>query len=333
MNKQSIHPLIQKFFLQWLMAQRNVSPQTVKSYRDAFRIYLRYVNSRHQIPLNKITISNFDAEHILGFLTYLDEDRGNAPETINNRLAALHCFAKFLIFELPDYSDLLNRSLSVPYRKTQRRQVDVLTESEYAALKNACKTQTVLGCRDMLMLILLYNTGMRVSELVALKPGDIHANGQRDAYIHITGKGRKERSVPLWPKTAEYLLDYMYNNPVTDGCTIFRNNMNGCLTRSGVRYRLDSLQKQAAPNCPSLSKKKITPHTFRHTTALRMLQAGVDIAFIAIWLGHESITTTHKYLEADLQMKRKSLEKMGKPGHSHYDYQPDETVLTFLDSL
>lgn len=333
MNDKSIQVLIQKFFLERLMAQRQVSPQTVKSYRDTFRLYLRFMTLQHHISLTKMSISHFDAEHILEFLNYLDKDRGNAPETVNNRLAALHSFINYLLFERPEYSALLSRSLAVPFRKTQRRQMEFLTEDEFMALKGACKTNTALGSRDLLMLILLYNTGTRVSELLGLRPSDINVSNPNDAYIHIMGKGRKDRCVPLWRNTAEYLLAYMHDNRIDDDNTIFRNNVAGALTRSGVRYRLGCLQKQAAITCPSLVKKNVTPHTFRHTTALRMLQSGVDIAFIAIWLGHESLLTTHKYMEADLVMKRKSLEKLGNSGHSAYDYHPDESVLAFLRTL
>lgn len=333
MKNHDIQTLIQKYFLQRLMAQRNVSLETVKSYRDTFRLYLRYMEQNHRVPPTKMTIAHFDAEHILGFLAYLDEERGNAPKTINNRLAALHSFAKYLIFELPEYSGLLSRSLSIPFHKSEKRQMEFLTEDEFEVLKGACKTDTALGCRDMLMLLLFYNTGVRVSELVGLRLCDVHISSQKDAYIRILGKGRKERCVPLWKNTAEYLADYIRDNVCYEDSKLFANNVDGGLTRSGVRYRLDCLQKKAAEVCPSLAKKNVTPHTFRHTTALRMLQSGVDIAFIAIWLGHESIITTHKYMEADLEMKRETLEKMGKPGNSAYHYTPDESVMAFLDSL
>ena len=173
--------LIQKYFLQWLMAQRNVSPETIKSYRDTFRLYLKYIETRCGVPPTKMSISQFDADHILEFLAHLDKERGNSSKTINNRLAALHSFVKYLIFELPEYSGLLNRSLMVPFRKTEKRQMEFLTEDEFTALKGTCKMETVLGRRDMLMLLLLYNTGIRVSELVGLKLSDIHIDSQSTA--------------------------------------------------------------------------------------------------------------------------------------------------------
>lgn len=314
MKNKDIQTLIQNYFLQWLMAQRNVSPETIKSYRDTFRLYLRYTEKFCGITPAKMSITQFDADHILGFLSYLDKERGNSPKTVNNRLAALHSFVKYLIFELPEYSGLLNRSLMVPFRKATKRHMEFLTESEFAALKNACNTDTALGQRDMLMLLLLYNTGVRVSELMRLKLSDFHIDSQNtSAYILVRGKGRKERNIPLWKSTAKYLANYIRDHAHNKTGSLFANCLNGNLTRSGIRYRLGCLQKKASEVDPSLAKKNITPHTFRHTTALRMLQSGVDISTIAIWLGHESIITTHKYMEADLEMKRQTLEKWAIP--------------------
>jgi site-specific recombinase XerD len=333
-NDNSIQALIQKYFLQWLMAQRNVSPETVKSYRDTFRLYLRYLERHCSVAPMKMSAVQFDADHILGFLSYLDGERGNSSKTINNRLAALHSFVKYLTFELPEYSGLLNRSLMVPFRRTERRQMDFLTEDEFSAMKKACETDTILGRRDMLMLLLLYNTGVRVSELVSLRLNDINMdNRDSTTYLRIHGKGRKERRVPLWKSTSKYLADFIRGYDCNQTGHLFQNCTKENLTRSGVRYRLGCLRKIAAETAPSLAKKKITPHTFRHTTALRMLQSGVDISTIAIWLGHESILTTHKYMEADMEMKRKTLERMQDIGHPAYNYTPEASVLAFLDSL
>ncbi|MDR0239618.1 MAG: site-specific integrase [Deltaproteobacteria bacterium] len=334
MKNNDIQTLIQKYFLQRLMSQRNVSPETIKSYRDTFRLYLRHIETRCGVPPAKMSIVHFDADHILGFLAYLDKERGNCSKNINNPPSALHSFAKYLIFELPEYSGLLSRSLKVPFRKDEKRQMEFLTEDEFSALKSACNTDTALGRRDLLMLLLLYNTGVRVSELVGLRMGDIHIGSQHTAvYVRILGKGRKERHVPLWKSTAKYLADYMRDYARGEDCSLFANCTDGDLTRSGVHYRLGRLQEEASKTTPSLAKKNITPHSFRHTTAMRMLQSGADISTIAIWLGHESIITTHKYMEADLEMKRQTLEKMGNPGDSVCHFTPDDSIMAFLDSL
>jgi site-specific recombinase XerD len=292
---QSFQVLVQKFFLQWLMTQRNVSPETVKSYRDTFRIYVKHMESAHNIKPNAITINHLEAEYILGFLDSLEKSRGNQPKTINVRHSALNSFMRFLSFEIPEYSGLLSRSLMIPYRKEEKRLMDFLTKEEYQALVDACDPNSPLGHRDQLMLFLLYNTGVRVSELVGLKIQNIVMDaGGMPSYIHIYGKGRKERDVPLWKSTGAFLRKFMESHG-TDKCAkLFVNRTDGALTRSGVRYRLQELVKGASRSAPSLNQKTITPHTFRHTVALNLLQAGVDISTIAIWLGHESILTTHK---------------------------------------
>ena len=335
MRKQANLPmLLQKYFLQWLMTQRNVSPQTIKSYRDTFRLYLRYMESHYGLSPEKVSISEFDSDHILEFLTYLEKDRKNNPKTINSRLAAIHSFIKFLTFELPEYSGTLSKSLMVPFRKIERCQMEFLTESEFSASVNACEVKTALGNRDRLMLLLLYNTGIRVSELVGLKVSDVIMDSPNaGAYIRIYGKGRKIRQLPLWKTTTKYISNYVSGLKINSDESLFTNQMDSALTRSGVRYRLNCLQERASETSPSLAKKKITPHTFRHTAALRMLQSGVDISTIAIWMGHESILTTHKYMEADMEMKRQTLEKMSEPGRNSYHFVPKSSTLKFLDSL
>jgi integrase/recombinase XerD len=332
-RRNSFQFLIQKYFLQWMMAQRNVSPDTIKSYRDTFRLYLQHIETYCKVPPSSVTIHNFEAETILSFLDSLERDRRNQPNTINNRLAALHSFLKFLSFELPEYSGLLTRSLMIPFRKEEKRQMEILLKEEFQAMQDVCET-TVLGRRDKLMLLLLYNTGVRVSELISIRGRDIQidSNGIA-AYIRVHGKGRKERDVPLWKNTAKFLYEYLSTNHIRENDKLFMNCTENELTRSGVRYRIDCLKKKAAVSMPSLLKKNVTPHTFRHTTALHLLQSGVDISTIAIWLGHESIITTHKYMEADMDMKRQILEKMSEPSQKNYHFIPEDSVLTFLDSL
>jgi len=336
MNKYSkeFPALIQKFFLQWLMKQRNVSPETVKSYRDTFRIFIKYMETTYKLKPSAITIHYLEAEYILGFLDSLEKKRGNQPKTINIRLSAINSFLKFLSFEIPEYSGLLSRSLSIPFRKENKRQMDFLTKEEYQALVDACDTDSPLGRRDKLMLLLLYNTGIRVSELVGIEVPDIITDaGGLPAYIHIHGKGRKERDMPLWKSTAEFLRRFIVTTGTKTNSKLFVNRVNGELTRSGVRYRLNCLVKKASKTTPTMNRKVISPHTFRHTVALNLLQSGVDISTIAIWLGHESILTTHKYMEADMEMKKRTLEKIQEDGNDSFQFQPDDSTLAFLDSL
>ena len=333
-DKCSFQTLIEKYFLQWLMAQRNVSPETVKSYRDTFRIFLKYLKSVHKIEPSEITINCLEAEYILGFLNHLEKERGNQPKTINARLSAIGSFLRYLTFEIPEYSGLLSRSLMIPYRKEEKRELDFLTKEEYQALYDACESDSKLGRRDQLMLILLYNTGVRVSELVGLTARSVKMDASGlPSYIHIVGKGRKERDVPLWKSSAIYLRKFLDAYGKDNNNKLFVNRGDDALTRSGVRYRLSCLVDKASKSTPSLMCKTISPHTFRHTVALNLLQSGVDISTIAIWLGHESILTTHKYMAADMDMKRRTLEKVQEPGNNSFRFRPDNAILAFLDSL
>ena len=333
-DNKNFQALIQKFFLKWLMTQRNVSPETVKSYRDTFRIFIKYLGTTHNVKPSAITVNCLGVDYILGFLDSLGKERGNQPKTINVRHSAINCFLKFLSFELPEYSGLLSRSLMIPYRKEDKRQMDFLTKEEYQALLDVCEPDSDLGRRDRLMLILLYNTGVRVSELIGLRVKDIVLDaGGIPSYIHIHGKGRKERDVPLWKSTAVFLSKFMGSHDTDDNAKLFVNRINGALTRSGVRYRLKCLVNKASVSTPTMNRKVISPHAFRHTVALNLLQSGIDISTIAIWLGHESILTTHKYMAADMEMKRRTLEKLQEPGDNSFRFQPDDVVLAFLDSL
>ena len=333
-DNKSFQVLIQKFFLQWLMAQRNVSPETVKSYRDTFRIFIKHLEAAHKVKPSAITINNLEAEYIIGFLDYLEQERGNKPKTINARLSAIGSFLKFLSFEIPEYSGLLSRSLMIPYRIETKKEMDFLTKEEYGALWDACDSNSELGHRDQLMLIILYNTGVRVSELLGLKIRDIITNSDGlPSFIHVQGKGRKERDVPIWKSTAAFLRKFIQSHDAYNDTSLFINRNNEALTRSGVRYRLNCLVEIVSESTPSITRKTVSPHTFRHTVALNLLQSGVDISTIAIWLGHESILTTHKYMVADLEMKRRTLAKIQEPSGISYQFKPDDATLAFLAAL
>ena len=333
-DNKSFQILLQKFFLQWLMAQRNVSPETVKSYRDTFRIFIKHLEAAHKIKPSAIMINNLEAEYIIGFLDYLELERGNKPKTINARLSAIGSFLKFLSFEIPEYSGLLSRSLMIPYRIETKREMDFLTKEEYDALWDACDSSSELGRRDQLMLLILYNTGVRVSELLGLKIRDIITNADGlPSFIHVHGKGRKERDVPLWKSTAAFLRKFMQSHDADCNASLFINRTNEALTRSGVRYRLNRLVEMISESTPSITRKTVSAHTFRHTVALNLLQSGVDISTIAIWLGHESILTTHKYMVTDLEMKRRTLAKIQEPSGISFQFKPDDATLAFLATL
>jgi len=326
--------LLQKFFLKRMMDQKNASPETIKSYRDTFRIYIEYLNVVHKCPPHKIGLEHIEADYILGFLEYLESKRGNQTKTINNRLAAIRAFLHFMSFEKPEYSATIQRGLTIPFRKAEKRQMDFLTRNEIDAVLDVCSTKEALGRRDRMMVLILYNTGIRVSELLSLRCRDITFDGSGTAgYIHVTGKGRKERNIPLWKTTASCINKYVEERGLKQDDKLFANHTGEELTRSGVRYRIDCLVEKAQKKIPGLKNKNISPHTFRHSTALHLLQSGIDISTIAIWLGHESINTTHKYMEADVEMKQKTLEKIAEPSVRGYRFKPSKDILAFLSSL
>lgn len=264
-NGNSFQALLEKFFLQRLMKQQGASPETVKSYRDTFRLYIKYLDSCHSILPTSIMIEHLGAEYTLGFLDDLAVNRNNQPKTINNRLAAIHAFLHFLSFEVPEYSSVIAKNLMIPFRKEEKRQMDFVTKEEFEALLHVCDTKTNLGCRDELMLLLLYNSGIRVSEMLGLHGRDIiWSTGSSTAYIHVTGKGRKERNIPLWKSTSKRLSLYMRVHKVDSDTKLFINYSGEELTRSGVRYRLQCLVNEASKSASSLKRKNISPHTFRH---------------------------------------------------------------------
>ena len=209
-----------------------------------------------------------------------------------------------------------------------------VTKDEYESMLTVCDGSDFISTRDKMMLMLMYNTGCRVSELVNVKVTDVStAVGTAAASIHFYGKGRKERVTPIWKSTAGYISNYIESNSLSQNDHLFQNSRHGNLTRSGVAQRITSIVFRAVQICPSLAEKKISPHTFRHSAAMNLLRAGVDISTIAIWLGHESIETTHKYMVADIETKRRAMEKLEETDDSSFHYKPSKTILDFLRTL
>mgnify|MGYP004626525137 FL=1 len=273
-------------------------------------------------------------EYVEGFCDYLVEKRACSPSTVNNRLAALRSFLKFVSERNPEYGDTVRGSLMVPFQKYARTVMCFIIQEEFDAYSSQCNTSSPIGARDKIMLLILYNTGVRVSELLAIRYSDIKdldSPGKTSVKIH--GKGRKERTVPLWKTTAQYIQKYASSFGVSGDDWLFINRNGTNLTRSGVTSRIDKLTQLSSVAAPSLREKNITPHSFRHLVDMNLLQVGVDISTIAIWLGHSSIETTRKYMAADLELKRKAMEKVGDAGSASYRYKPSHDILAFLESL
>lgn len=322
---------IQDFFCQRLIQQRHVSPQTVASYRDTFRLLLRYAERKLCQHVTKLGLTDLDTTLILSFLDYLENERHNNIRTRNARLAAIKSFLHYAELQEPTALPTIQRDLAIPMKRFEQPAINFLSAKEIEVIINTPDPNTWSGRRDRILLLCLYNTGARVSEIANLKCMDI--DDQQCSALHLHGKGRKERIVPLWKHTSHILrqwlpqLNHHPHNP------LFPNRFGKTITRSGVEKQLQAAVTEARKRCPSLMAKKISPHTIRHTTAMHLLQSGVDLSVIALWLGHESIATTHTYMQADLEMKRQALSKMKETKARGVRFQPSKDVLAFLDSL
>ena len=324
-------PLLRAFFADHLVQHRTVSPQTVNAYRDAFRLLLTFLDQHRQRKPDALTLDDLDAPVILAFLDHLEETRGNSVQSRNARLTAVRSFVRYAALRTPESLDLTSRVLAIPRKRAPRRQVHYLTRPEMDAILTGCDRSTHGGRRDHILLLTLYNTGARVSELVALRRS--HVRFGAATVVQLFGKGRKERAVPLWTRTSRSLRQWFDEEGEATPDYAFRNARGDRLTRQGVTHLLDQACQRARERCPSLVAKRVSPHIVRHTTAMHLLQAGVDMATIALWLGHERLETTHHYIEADLQLKERALRKLEPLGQRTQRFKADASLLTFLASL
>jgi len=327
----SLATLLQNFFCQRLISQRGASPQTIASYRDTFCLLFRYAKEMKNKEPASLALTDINADFILKFLDYLEIKRGNCQRTRNLRLAAIRSFMNYISYQVPDSLFVISQVIAIPLKKFDRPSLEFLTRDEVEAIIEAQDKLTFSGHRDFVMFMTMYNTGARVSEIISLKVSDI--NLEDKAYIIVNGKGRKQRAVPLWNSTKHHLKNWLFQIKAYPGDAVFPGRCGKPLSRSGVEYRLRLATKKAAEKFPSLKKRKISPHTLRHTTALHLLQSGVDITVIALWLGHESPATTHLYVEADMTMKENALKKLQDPSLKSVRYKPSDSILSFLESL
>jgi integrase/recombinase XerD len=323
--------LLQDYFCQRLIAQRDASPATVASYRDTFRLLLGYARDRTGTMPTDLTLAHIDAPLVLAFLAHLERDRGNSPRTRNARLAAIRSFFHFAALECPASLATIQRVLAIPAKRFDRRVLGFLTRAEVLAIIEAPDRATWTGRRDHAMFATFYNTGARVSEIANARVVDLSTDRRRCLRMH--GKGRKERVVPLWPSTCRLLSSWLREVRPAEDAPIFPTRTGERLSRSGIEDRLSSAVARAKTSCPTLRSRPISPHTLRHTTAMHLLQAGVDMTVIALWLGHESPATTHMYIEADLAMKKRALDKLVEPRSRSRRLAPSDAILAFLDGL
>jgi integrase/recombinase XerD len=327
----SIHlaPLVQTFFAEHLL--HHASPQTVGAYRDTLRLLFGFLRETTRTEPSALHLANLDAPAILAFLDHLEERRGNAIRSRNARLAALRSFFRFVALREPESLVIATRVLAIPVKRADRRLVGYLTREEINALLAAPDRDERAGRRDHALLLTLYNTGARVSEIVTMRCSQLTLGAS--TFLHLHGKGRKERTVPLWPRTARVLQAWFREIGGPPDGLAFPNARGGPLTRDGARYLLSQAVRIAALRCPTLCGKRVSPHVLRHTTAMHLLQAGVDPSVIALWLGHENVETTHVYVEADLATKERALAKLAPAGQPARRFRADDKLMTFLATL
>ena len=327
----SLAPLLQSFFTQRLMQQRQASPHTISSYRDTFRQFLKFVQQRLRKPPSRLTFEEVDAPLIVAFLDELEKHQGLSVRSRNLRLTAIHSFFRYAAFEAPAHSAQIQRVLAIPSKRFTRTLIQFLTRPEVDALLAAPDQLTWSGRRDHAFLLVAVQTGLRLSEMTGLKRKDLIVGS--GAHLRLIGKGRKERCTPLAKSTLAVLKAWLGEPQRGDGDVLFPSARGDRLSVHGVQYLLTKHRMTASKVCPSLKDKRVTVHRLRHTMAMDLLQAGVDRSVIALWLGHESVETTQIYLEATLAMKERALAKAlppsGKPGR----YQPGDQLLGFLNSL
>lgn len=324
--------LVQRFFLDHLREQRAVSAQTIAAYRDTLLLLLRYAASMLKRTPSAITLADLDAPMLLAFLDHLEKDRGNSVRSRNARLAAIRTFLKFASHH--DLASLatIERALAIPLKRFDRPMVGFLSRPEIGAIIEAPDRTSWTGQRDRAFFSMMYNTGARVSEMIGIRCRDVVLEGQ--PAVHVRGKGRKERSVPLWRPTAALIKSWcrQIGDPTGD-CILFPNRSGGRMSRSNVTQRLNLAVAAAGLKNPGILERSITPHIVRHTTAMHLLQSGVDITVIALWLGHENTATTHMYVEADLAMKEQALMKLQPSTAVPGRFRASDSMLSFLQSL
>jgi integrase/recombinase XerD len=323
--------LLQSFFTTRLMAQRKVSPHTIASYRDTFRLLLLFAQKRLRKAPSQLDLDDLDASFIGAFLDDLEACRDNGARSRNLRLTAVRSFFRYAALEAPAHAGIIQRVLAIPNQRQPRALVDFLTRPEIDALLTAPNQTTWLGRRDYAFMLTAVQTGLRLSEMTALRHEDISLG--TGAHVHCHGKGRKERCTPLTKPTVSVLKAWMREQGRADSKTLFPSARGGRLSAVGVQHMVARHVAKARKTCPTLGKKRVSPHVLRHAAAMELLQAGVDRAVIALWLGHESVETTQIYLDADLALKEQILARTKPIRAKAGRYRPDDDLLAFLKGL
>lgn len=322
---------LQAFFTERLITQRNCSPETIASYRDAIRLLLAFAQQQTGKQPFELDFDDLDAELIGAFLTHLETVRGNSIRTRNNRLAAIHSLYRYAALEHPEHAQTIARVIAIPTKRYQRQSICYLNLAETKALIKAPDRSLWLGRRDHALLLILIQTGLRVSELTTLRVHDVTLAST--AHLNVTGKGRKLRAVTLTRETRAVLQQWLRERQGEPEDPLFPTRQGTPLSRDAVELLLAKYTAAASPGCPSLKTKRVTPHVLRHTNAMLLKANGVDIATIALWLGHESIKTTQIYQHADPALKEQAIARTAPLGTKPGRYRPADKLLAFLEGL
>ena len=332
MNTPTLPALLERFFTDRLMRQRQVSPNTVASYRDTFRLLLVFVQKHLGKAPSSLNLDDIDAELVSAFLEDMEENRSISVRTRNLRLTAIRSFFRFVSYEEPAHSAHIQRVLAVPSKRQDRRIVHFLTRPEIEALLVAPDQSMWIGRRDHTLLLLAVQTGLRLSELIGLDRSSVVLGS--GAHVHCIGKGRKERCTPITRTVSTAVQEWLKEPARYDSKVLFSTRQGRRLSADTVQYIVAKYAAVARQSCPSLKHKRITPHVLRHSAAMELLQAGVDCSVIALWLGHESVETTQVYLHAHMALKEAALAKVNPLGNAGITrYQPGDELLTFLNEL
>ncbi len=323
--------LLQTFFTDRLLQQRRASPNTIASYRDSFRLLLRFAKESLDKEPSVLSFDDFTADFLCEFLDYIEKERGNSIRTRNTRLAAIHSFFRYVSLSEPACADRCCQILAIPSKRFERRPIEFLTRDEINALLDAPDKETWVGRRDRTLLLIAIQTGLRVSELISLRCG--HVVLGTGAHVRCEGKGRKQRCTPLRQEAVKVMKSWFCELNGLPEDPVFPSMRSGTLSRDGIERLVARHCKTARMNCPSLNRKKVTPHVLRHTAAMELFQHGVDRTVIALWLGHESVETTHIYLHADMRLKQQALSRVTPLGAKPFLYKPDDELLAFLEEL
>lgn len=331
-NSSSIGTWVRRFLLEYILIERGLSTNTQQSYRDTFRLLLPEVAKAHRKTLDKLLIEDLSPALVKTFLLGLEKNRNCGAATRNQRLAAVRSLAKFIATHSPEHIPWCGGIRAIPFKRSPQSEITYLEKDEMAAILAAPNRDTAQGRRDYSVLLFLYNSGARASEVASVQVGDLQLNSSNNNSVLIHGKGNKSRRCPLWPRTVEAIRPFIQSRP-NDGHA-FLNRRGDPLTRYGIHGLVERYVKKVAKSIPGLEKKRVSPHTIRHTTATHLLRAGVDVNTIRAWLGHVCLSTTNIYAEVDLEMKAKALATCDLESNSKASsWHEDAELMNFLNNL